>query len=93
MFRDYRNCMFRSEWLNDAKFKSLVANDGTDWCLKVCKGQSQGKPKAKVHFLGSDSVTDRVNVTDTDSDSDTDSGSDNDSAVRMSELRFLFVTL
>ena len=40
---------------------------------------SQGKPKAKVHFLGSDSVTDRVNVTDTDSDSDTDSGSDNDS--------------
>ena len=77
MFRDYRNCMFRSEWLNDAKFKSLVANDGTDWCLKVRK--AKGRPKAKVHFLGSDSVTDRVNVTDSDSDSDTDSGSDNDS--------------
>ena len=72
MFRDYRNCMFRSEWLNDAKFKSLVANDGTDWCLKVRKGL-KGKPKAKVHFLGSDSVTDRVNVTDTDSGSDNDS--------------------
>ena len=41
MFRDYRNCMFRSEWLNDAKFKSLVANDRTDWCLKVRKGKSE----------------------------------------------------
>ena len=47
MFRDYRNCMFRSEWLNDAKFKSLVANDGTDWCLKVRKGQSQRQAESE----------------------------------------------
>ena len=31
MFREYRDCMFRSQWLKDAKFKSLVANDWTDW--------------------------------------------------------------
>ena len=30
MFREYRDCMFRSEWLKDAKLKSLVANDRTD---------------------------------------------------------------
>ena len=34
MFCEYMDCMFRSEWLKDAKFKSLVANDRTDWCLK-----------------------------------------------------------
>ena len=39
MFCEYRDCMFCSEWLKDAKFKSLVANDRTesfsDWFLKV----------------------------------------------------------
>ena len=43
MFREYRDCMFRSEWLKDAKFKSLVANDRTDWCLKDRKGQSRNR--------------------------------------------------
>ena len=38
------DCMFRSGWLKDAKFKSLVANDRTDWCL--------AKPKPKVSRLG-----------------------------------------
>ena len=28
------DCMFRSEWLKDAMFKSLVTNDRSDWCLK-----------------------------------------------------------
>ena len=82
MFRDYRNCMLRSEWLKDAKFKSLVANDRTE------RSQRQAESESSLSLV---SVT--VNVSDNDSDSDTDSGSDIDFAVRMSELRFLFVTL
>ena len=27
MPRGYRDCMFRNEWLKDAKFKSLVGSD------------------------------------------------------------------
>ena len=60
MFRDYRNCMFRSEWLNDAKFKSLVANDGTDWCLKGMppkSSQSQGRHLRKIDLHSSVAVT------------------------------------
>ena len=33
--------MFRSDWLKDAKFKSLVANDRTDWCLKDRKAETE----------------------------------------------------
>ena len=33
--------MFRSEWLKDAKFKSLLANDRTDWCLKERKAETE----------------------------------------------------
>ena len=41
MFREYGDCMFRSEWLKDAKFKSLVANDRTGWCLKDRKAETE----------------------------------------------------
>ena len=42
MFCEYGlYCMFRSEWLKDAKFKSLVANDRTDWCLKDRKAETE----------------------------------------------------
>ena len=44
MFRKYRDCMFRSQWLKDAKFanfKSLVANDWTYWCLKDRKAETE----------------------------------------------------
>ena len=63
----------RSEWLKDAKFKSLVASDQTDWCLKLDR-----KAKVKVHSLVSDSVTVTLTASVSDTDSDTDSGSDND---------------
>ena len=33
--------MFRSEWLKDAKFKSLIANNRTDWCLKDRKAETE----------------------------------------------------
>ena len=36
-----RATMFRSEWLKDAKFKSLVANDRSDWCLKDRKAETE----------------------------------------------------
>ena len=39
MFCEYRDCMFRSEWLKAAKFKSLVANYRTDWCQKIAKAE------------------------------------------------------
>ena len=41
MFCEYMDCMFRSEWLKDATFKSLVANDRTDWCLKDRKAETE----------------------------------------------------
>ena len=41
MLCEYIDCMFRSEWLKDAKFKSLVANDRTDWCLKDRKAETE----------------------------------------------------
>ena len=75
MFCEYRYCMFRSEWLKAAKFKSLVANYRTDWCQKIAK--------AKAETESGLSRLETVNVSDTDSD--TDNGSDNESA----ELRFL----
>ena len=78
MFCEYRDCMFRSEWLKDAKFKSLVANDRTDWCLKDRKVETESALSL---------VSNTVSVSDTNSD--TDNGSDNESTVRMSELRFL----
>ena len=37
------DCMFRSEWLKDAKFKSLVANDRSDWCLKDRKAETESQ--------------------------------------------------
>ena len=41
MFCEYRDCMFRSEWLKAAKFKSLVANYRTDWCQKIAKAKAE----------------------------------------------------
>ena len=41
MFCEYMDCMFRSEWLKDAKFKSLVANNRTDWCIKDRKAETE----------------------------------------------------
>ena len=42
---EYRDCMFCSEWLKDAMFNSLVANDRTesfsDWCLKDRKAETE----------------------------------------------------
>ena len=63
--------MFRSEWLKDAKFKSLVANDRTDWCLKDRKSRNR-----KCTTLSSRTQSFIV--------SDTDSDTDNESAVRIS---------
>ena len=60
------DCMFRSEWLKDTKFKSLVANDRTDWCLKDRKAETES---ARL-------ISKTVIVSDTDSDTD------NESAVR-----------
>ena len=37
MSRGYRDCMFRSEWIKDAKSKRWVASDRRDWCLKSQK--------------------------------------------------------
>ena len=84
MFRDYRNCMFRSEWLNDAKFKSLVANDGTDWCLKVRKGQSQRQAESESALSRSQIESMSLTLTATLTVALT---------MTLSELRFLFVTL
>ena len=77
MPRGYRDCMFRSEWLKDAKFKSLVGSD--------CLLNMIGKAKPKALQLESESA--RLSLTH--GVSDTDSDTDNDSAVRISELRFL----
>ena len=77
MPRGYRDCMFRSEWLKDAKFKSLV---GSDWLLNMI-----GKAKVKALQLESESAR----LSQTHGVSDTDSDTDNDYAVRISELRFL----
>ena len=60
MFCEYMNSMFRSERLKDAKFKSLVANDQTDWCLKDRKAES-----ARLH-----SLTLTVILSDNGSDND-----------------------
>ena len=75
MPRGYRDCMFRNEWLKDAKFKSLV---GSDWLLN-------GIGKAKRLKAESESAR----LRHTHGVSDIDSDTDNDSAVRISELRFL----
>ena len=40
MSRGYRDCMFRSEWIKDAKSKRWVASDRRDWCLKIAKAKS-----------------------------------------------------
>ena len=40
MSRGYRDCMFRSEWIKDAKSKRWVASDRRDWCLKSQKRKS-----------------------------------------------------
>ena len=40
MPREYRDCMFRSEWIKDAKSKRWVASDRRDWCLKSQKRKS-----------------------------------------------------
>ena len=69
MPRGYRDCMFRSEWLKDAKFKSLV---GSDWLLNMI-----GKAKAKALQLESESAR----LSQTHGVSDTDSGTDNGYAV------------
>ena len=49
MFREYRDSMFRSEWLKDAKFKSLVANDRTDSCLKDRKAETESAFSRLTH--------------------------------------------
>ena len=63
MFRDYRNCMFRSEWLNDAKFKSLVANDGTDWCLKVRKAKASRNGESETFSAQTRSQIESMSLT------------------------------
>ena len=40
MSRGYRDCMFQSEWIKDAKSKRWVASDQRDWCLKSQKRKS-----------------------------------------------------
>ena len=50
MFYEYIDCMFRSEWLKDAKFKSLVANDRTDWCLKDRKAETESARLSVSHL-------------------------------------------
>ena len=55
------DCMFRSEWLKDAKFKSLVANDRTDWCLKDRKAETESAR------LSSHMISNTVIVSDTNS--------------------------
>ena len=61
MFCEYMNSMFRSERLKDAKFKSLVANDQTDWCLKDRKGETESarlpRPRLEQSFSDTDSDT------------------------------------
>ena len=47
--------MFCSEWLKDAKFNSLVANDRTesfsDWCLKDRKAETESALSRLGHIL------------------------------------------
>ena len=64
------NSMFRSERLKDAKFKSLVANDPTDWCLKDRNSETESArlPRLEQSF----SLTLTVIL------SDSHNGSDND---------------
>ena len=56
---EYMNSMFRSERLKDAKFKSLVANDQTDWCLKDRKAETESArlPRLEQSFSDTDSDT------------------------------------
>ena len=73
MSRGYRDCMFRSEWIKDAKSKRWVASDRRDWCLKSqsesaimsCLGPGCDWLVSRVpssHWL---SVTDTVSLTRT----------------------------
>ena len=76
MSHEYRDCMFRSEWLKNAKFKSLVANDRNDWCLSKrsqIKAETESALSSRTQSV-SRTLTAILN------------GSDNESAVRMSEL-------
>ena len=41
MSRGYRDCMFRSEWIKDAKSKCWVASNRRDWCLKSKTAKSE----------------------------------------------------
>ena len=44
--------MFRSEWLKDAKFKSLVVNDRTDhWCLKDRKAETESALSSRTQSV------------------------------------------
>ena len=57
MFCEYMNSMFRSERLKDTKFKSLVANDQTDWCPKDRKAETESArlPRLEQSFSDTDS--------------------------------------
>ena len=92
MFRDYRNCMFRSEWLNDAKFKSLVANDGTDWCLKVRKAKKASRKRKCTFSAQTRSQIESMSLTVTATATLTVTLTVA-LTMTLSELRFIFVTL
>ena len=85
MSRGYRDCMFRSEWIKDAKSKLWVASDRRDWCLKSQKRKCNHQSCLGVFV--SLTLSHRHSFSDTDSDRDLTM-----TAVRIIRIAIYFVT-